>query len=192
MSAGVDGDSPVLLRRLWPRTHGAWALAVLVVLAFFALDVLALAGSELATDLLIFCAGMAVGMAAAYAAALPLRDRFAASVGWRPAGIALGFASVFGIILIGSALADIPGFPTAEGGSVGGFIYGLASGFGACFLGVLGPSRGAVARTGGRGGSPELTLLLGAAGAVAALFTLAFALYVLFEYVVAPPVRFFA
>jgi hypothetical protein len=42
--------------------------------------------------------------------------------------------SVFEILLIGSALADVPVFPTAESGNVGFLIYGLAFGFGV-FLG---------------------------------------------------------
>lgn len=192
MSVGLVEDSPGMIRRLWPRTRGAWGVVVLVVLAFFVLDVLALMGSDLATDLLIFSAGTLVGAGVGYAAAYPLRDRFASSGDWRMIGIILGLASVAGIILLGSSLADIPVFPTAEGGNAGDVIYGLAFGFGACFMSGLGPSRRTVPRTHGRDGSLELRLLFVTAGAVGALFALAFAAYVVFEYVVGPIVRYFA
>ena len=101
MSAGFDKESAVVLRRLWPRTRKGWGFVVLTVSTFFVLDALALMGSEIAIELLISLAG-----------------------------IMLGLVSVFEILLIGSALADVPVFPTAESGNVGFLIYGLAFGFG--------------------------------------------------------------
>ena len=101
MSAGFDEESAVVLRRLWPRTRKGWGFVVLTVSTFFVLDALALMGSEIAIELLISLAG-----------------------------IMLGLVSVFEILLIGSALADVPVFPTAESGNVGFLIYGLAFGFG--------------------------------------------------------------
>jgi hypothetical protein len=101
LSAGFDEESAVVLRRLWPRTRKGWGFVVLTVSTFFVLDALALMGSEIAIELLISLAG-----------------------------IMLGLVSVFEILLIGSALADVPVFPTAESGNVGFLIYGLAFGFG--------------------------------------------------------------
>jgi hypothetical protein len=101
LSAGFDKESAVVLRRLWPRTRKGWGFVVLTVSTFFVLDALALMGSEIAIELLISLAG-----------------------------IMLGLVSVFEILLIGSALADVPVFPTAESGNVGFLIYGLAFGFG--------------------------------------------------------------
>ena len=101
MSAGFDEESAVVLRRLWPRTRKGWGFVVLTVSTFFVLYALALMGSEIAIELLISLAG-----------------------------IMLGLVSVFEILLIGSALADVPVFPTAESGNVGFLIYGLAFGFG--------------------------------------------------------------
>ena len=101
MSAGFDEESAVVLRRLWPRTRKGWGFVVLTVSTFFVLDALALMGSEIAIELLISLSG-----------------------------IMLGLVSVFEILLIGSALADVPVFPTAESGNVGFLIYGLAFGFG--------------------------------------------------------------
>ena len=192
MSAGFDEDSPVVLRRLWPRTRKGWGFGVLTVSTFFVLDTLALMGSEIAIELLISLTGMLVGMVAAYAAAYPLREKFGGSVGWRMAGIMLGLVSVFGILLIGSALADVPAFPTAESGNVGFLIYGLAFGFGVYFGGELSSSRATIATAEKPGAGPELRVIAVAAGAVAALFTLAFAAFVLFEYVAAPLIRYVA
>jgi hypothetical protein len=101
LSAGFDKESAVVLRRLWPRTRKGWGFVVLTVSTFFVLDALALMGSEIAIELLISLAG-----------------------------IMLGLVSVFEILLIGSALADVPVFPIAESGNVGFLIYGLAFGFG--------------------------------------------------------------
>ena len=108
------------------------------------------------------------------------------------ARIMLGLVSVFGILLIGSALADVPAFPTAESGDVGFLVYGLAFGFGVYFGGSLSSSRATLATAEGPGVGPELGVIAVAAGAVAALFTLAFAAIVLFEYVAAPLIRYVA
>lgn len=192
MSAGHVEGLPDMIRRLWPKTWTGWILAVLVLLTFFTLDVLALLGSELATGLLISLAGILVGAAVAWAAAYPLRDRLSSSGGWRMVGIFLGLASVFLILVVGSTLAGIPKYPTAAGGEVGSLIYGLAFGFGIGFLGRLGPARRVPAAGDRPGRSPELTLVVVAAVAVAALFSLAFAAYVVFEFVVGPVARYFA
>ncbi len=192
MSAGFDEESPVVLRRLWPRTRKGFVFGVLTVSTFFVLDTLALMGSEIAIELLISLTGMLVGMVAAYAAAYPLREKFGGSVEWRMAGIMLGLVSVFGILLIGSALADVPAFPTAESGNLGFLIYGLAFGFGVYFGGKLSSSRATIATAEKPGSGPELRVIAVAAGAVAALFTLAFAAFVLFEYVAAPLIRYVA
>lgn len=192
MSVGFDEESPVVLRRLWPRTRRGWGFAVFTVATFFVLDALALMGSELAVELLISLAGMLVGMVAAYAIAYPLREKFGVSLGWRMVGIALGFASVAGVILVGTSLAGIPTFPTAEGGNVGFLIYGLALGFGVYFGGNLSSSRTTLTTTEGSGVGPEFRVIAVMAGAVGALFMLAFAAYILFEYVLGPIVRYFA
>ena len=71
MSAGFDEESPVVLRRIWPRTRKGWGFVVLTVSTFYLLDTLALMGSELAIELLISLAGSLVGMVVAYAAAYP-------------------------------------------------------------------------------------------------------------------------
>ena len=108
------------------------------------------------------------------------------------ARIMLGLVSVFGILLIGSALADVPAFPTAESGDVGFLVYGLAFGFGVYFGGSLSSSRATLATAEGPGVGPELGVIALAAGAVAALLTLAFAAFVLFEYGAAPLIRYVA
>jgi len=188
LSAGFDEKPPVELRHLWPRTRKGWGFVVLTVSTFFVLDTLALMGSELAIELLISLAGMLVGMVAAYLAAYPLREKFGGSVVWRMAAIVLGLVSVFGILLIGSALADVPAFPTAESGNVGFLVYGLAFGFGVYFGGNLGSSRSTLATAEKSGVGPELGVIAATAGA--ALFTLAFAAFVLFENLAAPPIRY--
>jgi hypothetical protein len=192
LSAGFDEGSPVVLRRLWPRTRKGWGFVILTVSTFFSLDTLALMGSEIAIELLISLAGMLVGMVAAHTAAYPLREKFGGSAGWRMSGILLGLASVFGILLIGSTLADVPTFPTAESGNVGFLVYGLAFGFGVYFGGNLSSSRATPATEEKPGVGPEFRVIVVAAGAVAALFMLAFAAFVLFEYVAAPLIRYVA
>jgi hypothetical protein len=192
LSAGFDEESPVVLGRPWPRTRRGWGFVVLTVPTFFVLDTLALVGPELAIELLIPLAGMLVGMVAAYAAAYPPREKFGGSAGRRVAGIVLGVASVFGILPIGSAPADVPAFPTAESGNAGLLVYGLAFGFGACFGGNLGSSGATLAKAEKSGVGPELGVIAAAADAVAALFAPAFAAFVLFGYAAAPPIRYAA
>ncbi len=192
MSAGFDKGSPVVLGRLWPRTRKGWGFVVLTVSTFFVLDALALMGSEIAIELLISLAGMLVGMVMAYAAAYPLREKFGGSAGWRMAAIVLGPVSVFGILLIGSALADVPAIPTAESGNVGFLVYGLAFGFGVYFGGNLSFPRATLATAERPGARPELRVIAVAAGAAAANLTQAFAPFVLLEYVAAPLIRYVA
>ena len=82
--------------------------------------------------------------------------------------------------------------PAAESVNVGFLIYGLAFGFGVYFGGKLSSSRATIAAAEKPGAGPELRVIAVAAGAVAALFTLAFAAFVLFEYVDALPIRYVA
>jgi hypothetical protein len=192
LSAGFDEESPVVVRRLRPRTRKGWGFVVLTVSTFSVLDALALMGSGFAIELLISLAGMLVGMVAAYAAAYPLRETFGGSAGWRMAGIVLGLVSVFGILLIGSALADVPAFPTAQSGNMGFLVYGSAFGFGVYFGENLSSPRATLETAERPGAGPELGVIAVVAGAVAALFTLAFAAFVLFEYVAAPLIRYVA
>lgn len=179
-----------MIRRLWPRTRRDWTVAVLTVSTFFLLDVLALMGSDPATKLLVSLTGMLMGGVLAYGACYPFRTKFAGSGTWRLLGVFLGLALVFGIIYAGSALAGIPAFPTAEGGSAGTFIYGFAFGFGIFVPKSLGLSPVREAQPGEeRAGLRILALMLGIAAGLLAVF---FALYVVVEYVAAPLIRSFA
>ena len=175
---------PTGIRRLRPRTGRAWALAVFGVFTFFLLDVLALRGSDLALDLLIFLSGMLVGLVAARLATYPFRKKAGNSGNWRTAGLFAGLAAVFVIIFGGTALAGIPPYPTAEGGNVGNMIYGLALGF---LIGVP----GGLVRGGTRPPPPGSSLKIVAVilGTVAALFGLLFALFLLLEYALVPLIR---
>ena len=125
----MAGRGAIGIRRPLPRTGRSWAVAALGVLTFFALDLLALRGSDLALDLLIYLSGMLVGLAAARLATLPIRNRLGGSEIGRTVGLFAGLASVFLIIFGGTALAGIPPHPAAKGGNVGNMIYGLALGF---------------------------------------------------------------
>ncbi|MDQ3316196.1 MAG: hypothetical protein M3479_03775 [Actinomycetota bacterium] len=174
------------IRRLWPRTRRAWALAVFGVLTFFVLDVLALRGSDLALDLLIFLSGMLAGAVAARLATYPLR-RMAGDPGiWRTVGLFVGLASVFVIIFGGTALAGIPPYPTAEGGNVGTMIYGLALGF---LVGVPGGLVRAGSREHRPSPVPDLKVAAVILVTVAALFGLLFMLFLLLEYALVPLIR---
>jgi hypothetical protein len=157
---------------------------VLGVLTFFLLDVLALRGSDLALDLLIFLSGMLGGVAAARLATYPFRRMVSGYGIWRTVGLFAGFASVFAIIFGGTALAGIPPYPTAEGGDAGTMIYGLAVGF---LVGVP----GGLAPAGERRPSPVPDLKVAAVilGTVVALFGLLFMLFLLLEYALVPLIR---
>jgi len=183
----VTGRGIAGIRRLWPRTRRAWALAVFGVLTFFVLDVLALRGSDLALDLLIFLSGMLAGAVAARLATYPLR-RMAGNPGiWRTVGLFVGLASVFVIIFGGTALAGIPPYPTAEGGNAGTMIYGLALGF---LVGVPGGLvRGAGSREHRPSPVPDLKVAAVILVTVAALFGLLFMLFLLLEYALVPLIR---
>ncbi len=160
---------------------------------FFVLDALALMGSEIAWKLLVSLAGMLVGAALAYAATYPFRGRIRRSGVWGILGIFLGLASVFGIILAGSALFDIPAFPTAEGGNAGLLIYGLAFGFGVSVPRGLGFARGTGVPNEQRGSfRPEIRAATLVVATVSVLFALLFAAYVAIEYVIGPMIRYFA
>lgn len=154
------------------------------VLAFFALDVLALRGSDLALDLLIFLSGMLAGWALARVATYPFRKTVGPGFG-RTVGLFAGLASVFVIVFGGTALAGIPAYPTAEGGNAGTMIYGLALGFGTGALGGLEPARSVPAP----GSGPAWKVVAVILGTVAALFGLLFALYLALEYALVPLIR---
>lgn len=180
MSAGL-AEGSALLRR--PRTRKGWVLFAFGLLTFFVLDVLALMGKDLATELLVSLSGMVLGATAAYAVARPFR-RLVGSGIWRILGIFLGLAAAFVIIFAGSALAGIPAFPTAQSGNVGALIYGFAFGFGVFVPRGLGASEGWKAR------ESNLRAVGVAVGVVAAFLALLFALFVLVEYLVAPLIRY--
>lgn len=181
-----------MLGRLRPRTRRGRAGYALGLVTFLVLDALALMGSELALELLVTLSGMLVGAGAAYAVTRPFRNRLAVSGVWRIVGVFVGLAFVFGIIFGGSALLGVPAFPTAESGNAGALIYGLAFGFGVSVPHGLGLSG-----YGGRPGAGEdargdLRLAAVVLGAVAGLFVLLFAAFLVLEYVVAPLIRYLA
>jgi len=146
-------------------------LVVLAASAFFVLTAPPSMGTELAVELPISLAGMLV---AAYAAAS------------RMAGILLVLVPIFGILLIGSVLANVPAFSTAESGNAGF----LAFGFGMYWGANPSLSRAALATAEGPGARPRLEVI--AVGVGAALFKLAFAAFVLLEYFAASPIRYVA
>jgi hypothetical protein len=174
------------IRRLLPRTGRSWAFAVFGVLTFFALDLLALRGSDLALDLLIFLSGMLAGAVAARLATYPFRRLAERTAIWRPVGLLAGLAFVFVIIFGGTALAGIPPYPTAEGGNSGTMIHGLALGF---LVGV--PGGLASPGSGERRPSPAPDLKVAAVvlGTVVGLFGLLFMLFLLLEYALVPLIR---
>jgi len=178
-----------VLRR--PGTWRGWGLYAFGLLAFFVLDVLALMGKDLATQLLISLSGMVLGAVVAYAVTRPFRKLVGTGV-WRVPAIFLGLALTFVIVFAGSALAGIPAFPTAQSGNVGALIYGLAFGFGVSVPMGLGFSGGFDASGGREAGGSNLRAVGVALGVLAALFALLFALSVLVEYLAAPLIRYFA
>ena len=190
-TVGDTGEGPVVLRRLRPRTRRGWALYAAGLLTFFVLDVLALMGKPLATELLVSLSGMVLGAAVAYAVGLPFRRLVGTGI-WRILGIFLGFALTFVIIFAGSALAGVPAFPSAQSGNVGVLIYGFALGFGVSVpggLGFPGASEAPGRREARSSGFGTMVLVL---GVVAALFALLFVSFVLVEYLAAPLIRYLA
>jgi hypothetical protein len=190
-TVGDPGEGPAVLRGLRPRTRRGWALYALGLLTFFVLDVLALMGKPLATELLVSLSGMVLGAVVAYAVASPF-GRLVGTGIWRILGIFLGLALTFVIIFAGSALAGIPAFPSAQSGNVGALIYGFALGFGVSVPGGLGFSGASEApgRREARGSGFETMALV--LGVVATLFALLFVLFVLVEYLAAPLIRYLA
>ena len=180
------GRDAIGLRRLLPRTRRSWAVAVAAVLTFFALDLLALRGSDLALDLLIFLSGMLAGLAAARLATYPFRSRVGSSGIGRTVGLFAGLASVFVIIFGGTALAGIPPYPTAEGGNVGNLIYGLALGF---LVGVPGGLVPAGTEQPRPSTAPDLRVAAVILTTVVGLFGLLFMLFLLLEFALVPLVR---
>ncbi len=159
---------------------------MLGVLTFFALDLLALRGSDLALDLLIFLSGMLAGVVAARLAAYPFRRLAERSAIWRTVGLFAGLAFVFVIIFGGTALAGIPPYPTAEGGNVGNVIYGLALGFLVGVPGGLVPAGSEVPRS---SPAPDIKVVAVILTTVAGLFGLLFMLFLLLEYALVPLIR---
>ncbi len=174
------------MRRLLPRTRRSWAVAVAGVLTFFALDLLALRGSDLALDLLIFLSGMLAGLVAARLATYPVRSRVGSSGIGRTVGLFAGLASVFVIIFGGTALAGIPPYPTAEGGDVGNLIYGLGLGF---LVGVPGGLVPPGTEQLGSSSAPDLRVVAVILTTVAGLFGLLFMLFLLLEFALVPLIR---
>ena len=158
---------------------------VLGALTFFILDVLALRGSDLALDLLIFLSGMLAGGAAARLTTYPFRRAGGSGI-WRTLGLFAGLGSVFAIIFGGTALAGIPPYPTAEGGNVGNLIYGLALGF---LVGVPGGLVPAESRTPRPLSVQDLKVAVVVLGTVVGLFGLLFMLFLLLEYALVPLIR---
>ncbi|WP_119069511.1 hypothetical protein [Rubrobacter indicoceani] len=177
-----------------PGSRRAWVYLVCAVGVFLILDVLALAGSTFATGLLVTLGGFVVGVTGAVGLVYPFTKRLARSSPLRYLWFFGGVASLFLIVVVGSALAGIPLFPTAEGGFTSAFLYGLAFGFGSgaanfalgggvrsAFLGVLADSPESsrvAARTLGVIAATIIGLLL--------LFLLG---YVLLEFILTPIVR---
>ena len=182
----MAGRGAIGIRRLLPRSRRSWAVAALGVLTFFALDLLALRGSDLALDLLIFLSGMLVGLAVARLATLPFRNRLSGSGIGRTVGLFAGLASVFLIIFGGTALAGIPPYPTTEGGNMGNMIYGLALGF---LVGVPGGLVPAGSEEPGPSSVPDLKVAVVILTTVAGLFGLLFMLFLLLEYALVPLIR---
>ena len=108
MSTAAGGDLLAVFRR--PRSWKGWGYVVFGLLTFFVLDVLALMGEDLATELLVSLSGIGLGSAVAYAVARPFR-RFVGAGIWRTLGIFSGLALTFVIVFAGPALASIPAFP---------------------------------------------------------------------------------
>ena len=182
----MAGRKATGIRALWPKTRRAWTVVALCALAFLALNVLALWGSDLAWDLLIFLSGALVGLAATRLATYPFRKKSGVSGVGRIFGLFLGLALVFVIIFGGTALAGIPAYPTAEGGNVGNMIYGLALGV---LVGIPGGLAPAERRRPAPSDRSEIKVVAIILGTVAALFGLLFVLYLLIEYVAVPLIR---
>jgi hypothetical protein len=182
----VTGRVATGIRRLLPRTGRSWAFWVLAVLTFFALDLLALRGSDLALDLLIFLSGMLAGVVAARLAAYPFRRLAEGSAIWRTVGLFAGLAFVFVIVFGGTALAGIPPYPTAEGGNAGTAIHGLALGFLVGVPGGLAPAGSGELRP---SSAPDLKVAAVVLGTVVGLFGLLFMLFLLLEYALVPLIR---
>ena len=183
-----------MIPNLRPSTRLGWALLIGGAVTFALLDVLALLGSEFATALLIYLAGGLIGAIAVLTLTYPIRDRLVSSGGWRLFGIVLALVSVLGVIFGGTYLAEIPYFPTAQGGQAGNLVFGLALGaivgFGQRLnrRNTMGPARPIASTPEG----PHYGIFVVVVGAVVALFAASFVLYVLLEFVVGPLIRAFA
>ncbi len=177
-----------------PKTRRAWIYVALFALVFLVLDALALMGVELAVALLATLAGGLGGILLALSTVYPLVRRFPRAGVWRVLCFFAGIGLTFGILVGGSALAGIPLFPTAEGGNVGAFIYGLAVGFGSSASNfALGGGMGSAFTgvffedAGSRGVWAKAFALV--VGAVVGLLMLCLLGYLAVEYIVAPIIR---
>lgn len=183
-----------MISRLWPKTRMAWVSVVVFAVGFLVLDVLALMGVDLAQTLLVTLGGAVVGILASYVLAYPLVRRLPRTSVWRIIWFFFALASIYGVIVGGSALAGIPLFPTAEGGNVGAFIYGLAFGFGGA-VGMFARGGGLRAAFTGilheddesRAVRRRFFVILG--GAIFGLLVLCLLGYFAIEYVLSPIVR---
>jgi hypothetical protein len=162
LSTAAGGDLLAVFRR--PRSWKGWGFVVFGLLTFFVLDLLALMGEDLATELLVSLSGIVLGSAVAYAVARPFSRSMGVGI-WRTLGIFSGLALTFVIVFAGSALAGIPAFLTAQSGNVGALIYGSAFGFGVSVprgLGVSGPFYASGRREAGDSDLRAVVLVLGA------------------------------
>lgn len=183
---------------LLPVTGRGRTALVSGIVVFLVLDVLVVLGSELALGLLVLLTGTVAGLVLAGLVTLPVRRTLERGGPANLFGFLVGLASLFVIVFVGTYLAGIPAYPTAEGGHLGTAIYGFAFGFGAtvCRLSLRPPAaspsvyRGPAAQDGA--GRIWLRASLIMAGAVAGLFGLLFAAFLLFEYVLVPVVKLFA
>jgi hypothetical protein len=184
----------VVIPRLWPSTRRAWVYVALFAVAFLVLDVLALAGVDLAVGLLVTLGGAVAGVLIAYAVAYPFMRRLPRTSVWRTLWFFFGLASMFGILVGGSALAGIPLFPTAEGGNIGAFIYGLAVGFGGAIVsfargGGLKAAFTGILHEDDESKAVRMRFTLVVCGAVIGLLVLCLLGYFAIEYILSPIAR---
>ncbi|QIN80153.1 hypothetical protein GBA65_18340 [Rubrobacter marinus] len=183
---------------LLPASGGGRAALISAVAVFLALDVLVLLGSDLALGLLVLMTGLVAGLVLAVLATLPVRRTLERGGLGNLFGFLVGLASMFGIVFLGTYVAGLPSYPTAEAGHLGTALYGFAFGFGATLCGLSlrlpASSRPAYRGTADRDGGDRIWLrtALIVVGAAAGLFGLLFFAFVLFEYVLVPVVEIFA
>jgi len=178
----------------WLKTRENWIVAVLAVLSFGILDLLVVLGYGYAFDVLVLLIGFLAGMFLAHLISSPLSESFVRRFGaWkRIVATAVGLVSVLAIALIGSYMIGSPVLLSEEYGPPGAFVFGIALGFGSQLRRSLSPPYPTTPEEDQEANKADLRLMFVVAGTVAGLFALAFAAYVLFEYVAAPLIRYFA